>query len=85
MTDRREPVDSPKNLSLDDILERQLLALHRVTRQLTLTSATGAMTKDEIMSLATCIKITMDLKARENELLEALSDEDLEKVAGSDD
>lgn len=71
-------------ISLDSILDRQLLALHRVTKQLVRLS-NGQMTKDEIQSLATCIRITMELKAKEKELLDTMSDEDLEKVAGQDD
>lgn len=74
------PKVKPEELSLDYILERQLRALDQVTTQL-LGMSKGMMTKDEIQSLATCIKITLELKARENELLEALSDEDLEKLA----
>lgn len=71
------------DLSLDDILKRQLLALNRVTVQLTTRSASGDMTKDEIQSLATCIKVTLELKAKENELLDTLSDEELEKAANA--
>ncbi len=69
--------------SLDDMLRRQLTALGRVTAQLTKRATTETMTKDEIQSLATCIKVTMELKAKENELLDGLSDEELAKAASS--
>lgn len=72
-------------VSLDDILGKQLLALARVTKQLVMASSGGGMTKDEIQSLATCIKVTMDLKAKEKELLDTLTDEELEKAAGDVD
>lgn len=78
------PVDifSPTpDVSLDDILKRQLTALDRVTRQLTTKSSTGAMSKDEIQSLATVLKITMELKIREKEVLDDMDDEDLKKAA----
>ena len=75
----------PSEVSLDAILDRQLLALHRVTKQLASLSVSGQMTKDEIQSLATCIRVTMDLKAKEKELLDKMSDDDLEKVADKDD
>lgn len=65
--------------SLDDLLKRQLTALDRVTRQLTLKSVTG-MSKDEIQSLATIIKLTMELKVKENELLDSLDDDALIKM-----
>jgi len=66
-------------ISLESILNRQLHILNRVTKQLSLSSSSG-LTKDEIQSLATCIRLTMDLKAKENELLDQLSDEELEKL-----
>lgn len=65
-----------EELSLDNILKRQLEALDQVTTQL-LAKSKGFMTKDEIHSLATCIKITLDLKSREESFLAELSDEDL--------
>lgn len=68
------------DLSLDDILKRQLTALNRITIQLTTRSASGDMTKDEIQSLATCIKVTLELKAKESELLDDLTDEELYKA-----
>jgi hypothetical protein len=77
-----EELDSaPGEISLDLIMEKQLQALYRVTKQLARSSILG-MTKDEIQSLATCMRVTMDLKAKEKELLDNLSDEDLEKVVG---
>lgn len=70
----------PSDVSLDSILNRQLLALERVTKQLVIASSSGSMTKDEIQSLATCIKITLDLKAKEKELIDGMSDEELQRL-----
>lgn len=67
--------------SLDNILNRQLLALERVTLQLLTSANSGKMTGAEIQSLATCIKITLELKSNEKELLADLSDEQLEAAA----
>lgn len=75
------PMVDPE-LSLDDILKRQMMILDRATRHLAMRAATGAMSKDEIQSLATCIKVTMELKLKENELLDTLDDEALREVAG---
>lgn len=67
---------------LDEILRRQLLALERVTIQLTRKSSTAeGLTKAEIDSLATCIEVTLKLKAKEKELLDGLSDTELENIA----
>lgn len=75
-----EPPVRVADLSLDAILSKQLLALERVTKQLLISASSGAMSNAEIQSLATCIKTTLDLKEREKELLDTLSDEELEKV-----
>lgn len=68
------------DISIDSILSKQLLALERVTKQLVFRSTSGEMTRDEIQSLATCIKITLDLKSGEKDLLDSLSDEELEEA-----
>ena len=75
--DDRKGID----VSLDDILGRQLLALSRVTRQLLGRSTSCDMTKGEIESLASCIEITLKLKAKEKDLLDSMSTEELEKIA----
>lgn len=68
------------NGTLDELLSKQLAALDKITNQLVIAAGTGNATKDEIQSLATCIKLTMDLKVKENEILENLSDEDLTNI-----
>lgn len=77
-------MDQPSSLpspdtSLDDILKRQLTALDRVTRQLAMRASTGSMTKPEIDALATCIKVTLELKTKENEILDSLSEEQIQE------
>lgn len=67
-------------LTLDEMLNRQLVALERVTNQLSRESISG-LTKDEIASLATCIKLTMELKAKQKSLLDDLSEEELQALA----
>lgn len=75
----------PLTGSLEDVLNRQMSALELVTRQLLQCAKSGVMTKDEIQSLATCIKVTMELKAKQKELLDALPLEELEKLAQESD
>ncbi len=65
---------------LDDILNQQLLALENATQQLCIKSVTG-LNKDEIQSLATLTKLTMELKAKENTMLDALSEDALKEIA----
>lgn len=75
-----EPVPSVTPGTLDDILNRQITALERVTRQLTTKATSGDMTKADIDSLSTCIEITIKLKAKEKDLLDNLSDEELAAI-----
>jgi phage FluMu protein gp41 len=79
---KNESVDgeTKPTLTLDEMLNRQLVALERVTNQLSRESLSG-LNKDEIASLATCIKLTMDLKAKQKSLLDDLSEEELQALA----
>lgn len=70
---------------LDEILRRQMLGLEQLTEQLVAQIEKHEITKDTPNQLATCIKITMELKAKENDMLGEMSDEDLELLAGEDD
>ena len=67
--------------SIDSILKQQLAGLDRLTKHLVGQISAGNITKETPQQLATCIKVTMELKAAENELLESMSDEELEKKA----
>jgi hypothetical protein len=66
--------------SLDAILQLQLAGLSRLTRSLVRDITAGVITKETPNQLATCIKVTMELKQRELELLEQLTAEDLEAM-----
>lgn len=72
---------SPSDTSLEEVLGRQLLALERITRHLATKATDNTMTVPEIGALATLIKITMELKAKENELLDKLTSEELKASA----
>jgi hypothetical protein len=72
--------EKPVDTNLDNMLYLQLETLARATGALHGASYRG-LTKDEIQSLNTCIKLTMELKAKEKELLDNLTDEELEKLA----
>lgn len=72
-------MEAPRG-SLDDILKQQLAGLERLTKHLVSEITAGNITKETSTQLATCIKITMDLKAKEKEILDGMSDEELEKA-----
>lgn len=65
---------------LDSILAAQLKGLAELTKHICTVIKQGPE-RETAQQLATCIKITMELKAKENELLDDLSDEELAKVA----
>lgn len=69
-------------VDLGDMLTKQLLALHWATHHL-LTKAPVGLTKDDIQSLATCIKVTSELKGKQKELMDDLDDSELEQIAGT--
>ncbi len=72
-------VRHPKGL--DEILEIQIEGLARLT-QLIVQEITGRnYTKDTAQQLAICIKVTMELKAKEKDLLDKLSEGELEAIA----
>lgn len=74
------PVSS-SDLSIDNILKSQLKLLKRITRQLGHAAFSGqGLNRDEIQSLATIMRLTLDLKAKEKELLDGLTDEELEEL-----
>ena len=74
----------PEPGGLDDILKRQLVGLARLTQHIVTEISIGTITKDTPQQLATCIKITMELKSKERELLQDLTDEELEKKLEND-
>lgn len=78
------PPEKPKG-TLEDILQRQLAGLELLTEHLVTAIKGGDIHKDTAQQLATCIKITMDLKAKENEMLDNMSDEELRRLAKSQD
>ncbi len=73
------PPSPTLDINLDKILEKQLTALDRATSFI-LAKCSSNPTKDDIQSLATCLKLTMELKTKEKEMLDELTDEDLESL-----
>jgi len=72
------------SLTLVEILERQMLALERTTIHLLKGSVDG-LSKDGILSLATCMKLTLELREKELEILDGMNDAELEEAAKSNE
>lgn len=68
---------------LEEMLNGQILALGRTTKALLERSVAG-LNKDEVASLATCIKLTLELREKEKALLNDMSDDELAKIASKD-
>lgn len=78
-----KPTDPPiSGISLDDLLGKHLLLLYRETRSLMMESANGEkLSKESAQCLRDNLKLLLELKMREKDILEDLSDEELEKAA----
>ncbi len=69
------------DISLDELLSKSILILYREIRSLLLESSTGKLCKDSAQSLRDYIKLLNELKEREKDVLESLSDEQLKEIA----
>lgn len=73
--------DAPPDLSIDSMLQRGLAAIDRLMRVITLDISGGHPSRETVMSLKDCVFMLNTLKEKENELLESMSEEELEKAA----
>jgi len=75
----REPKASEVNLK--DLIDKNLLILYRETRKLMVLSASdGLLGKDSAHSVRENLKLMVDLKKKEKEVLDEMSDEDIKKL-----
>lgn len=75
----------PDALSIDDMLEDSILILSREIKNLRQESSLGLLSRDSSNALTGYIKLLKELKREEKELLDNLSDEELEKLVDKDD
>lgn len=68
------------DVSIDNILSMQRTGLNRLTKHLVTAISQGDITKDTPQQLATCIKIALELKDKQEEL----TDEQLQKLAAEE-
>jgi|SRR5579859_6734086 len=78
----RDPKAS--DISLDDLMDKHLLLLYRETRMLLEESSGGKLSKDSANSMRENMKLIVELKKKEKELLDNLSNEELEELKNKD-
>ena len=69
------------DLSLDSFMEKYLHLLHRETKALFLEAAQGKLSRDSSQSMRDNLKLIMELKKQEKQLLDNLTDDELKKLA----
>lgn len=69
------------DLSIDKLLKDGLLAISRAMRIINMQISTGEIPKGCIENLRDCMTMLQQLKKKEDEILEDMSDEDLEKLS----
>jgi len=73
--------ESPNpDVSLDEIGKRIIIAMDRATRQLLTSISSGDVSREVIGALKDCQSMYKDLRKDEKEILEGMSDEDIEKA-----
>jgi hypothetical protein len=72
-----EERDDP-DLSIDTLLTRGLNTIDRVMKLVSREVSTGVASRESVMNLKDCMLMLHDLKEKEQELLESLSDAELE-------
>lgn len=74
------PVPDPE-LSIDELLRRGLLTIDRVMK-ITLMNVSGSgPTRNDVANLKDCMSILQDLKKNEKEILDKMTDEELEAAS----
>jgi hypothetical protein len=75
----RDP--KPADISLSDLMDKYLLLLYRETKHLLRESVSdGKLSKDSSHCMRENVRLIIDLKKKEKELLDSLSAEELDKL-----
>lgn len=75
----REPEDVVSEVSLSRLLDQGLLSLSREMKNLTILSSRGKLDPPDARDLRDTVKLLFELKDREIDLLNGLTDEELQK------
>lgn len=79
-----EPSDIiPANLSIDDLMRQGLENIYGIIRAIKVDVGSGAPSRETVMNLKDVMTMLRDLKKEERDLLDDLTDEELEKLAKS--
>lgn len=68
------------DINLDSLLNRHLQLLYLETRQLEAEARAGKLPKDSAYAMRENLKLIMELKKKEKELLDNLTDDDITKM-----
>lgn len=74
-------VPESKDLSIDGLMLSGLEAIYGVMRSCLAEAKTGCPSRESVMNLKDCMSMLSNLKEREAEVLEKLSDEELKRLA----
>jgi hypothetical protein len=75
------PSDVITDISIDSLLNRGLRAIYGLMRAIETDIGTGAPSRETVQNLKDALGMLKDLKKDEKDLLDELSDEQLEKMA----
>lgn len=74
------PTPIPTDISIDDLLKRGLRALYGLMRAIEADIASGAPERDTVMNLKDANAMLWEFKKKEQEFLDGISEEQLEKM-----
>lgn len=77
---RRIRVPKANEISLTDLVNKHLLLLYRETRHLLVESTTGKLSKDSSTAMRENIRLLMEMKKKEKDLLDTLSNDELDAL-----
>lgn len=75
-----EPLPSLVDVSIDDLLGKGLLAVERVMKSILTEASSGNPSREAVMNLKDCMAILWELKKKERDFLDNLTDEELERM-----
>jgi len=68
------------DISIDVLMQRGLSTIERILQACSIDASGGRPSRASVMNLKDCMVMLESLKKRESELLDSMSEEDLEKV-----
>jgi hypothetical protein len=78
-TPEPEPLSLRTDVSIDSLLNKGLLAIERTMKNLATKSCGPGLEREDVMNLKDLMVMLSDLKEKEQDVLESMSDEELKK------